>query len=104
VVPESDQPESKPPPASSEQADAVVPVTVGTVAWAVALVVMLPFHARMKAAGTDWWIWVCVTGLVFGLLGCWWVRRRRSAYRRAGAASDSAPSSAPDRPAGTGSA
>jgi Protein of unknown function (DUF2530) len=67
-----------------EQSDAVLPVTVGTVAWAVALLVLLPFHSRMAAAGTGWWIWVCVTGLVLGLLGSAWVRRRRAAYRRSG--------------------
>jgi hypothetical protein len=67
-----------------EQADAVLPVTVGTIAWAVALVVLLPFHSRLAAAGTGWWIWVCVTGVVLGLLGSAWVRRRRAVYRRPG--------------------
>lgn len=67
----------------SEQSDAVVPVTVGTALWAVALVGLLPFRARLQAAGNDWWIWVCLTGLVLGVLGSLWVRRRRDAYRRA---------------------
>jgi ABC-type nickel/cobalt efflux system permease component RcnA len=60
----------------------VLPVTVGTVLWAVALVVLLPFRSRLRADGTDWWIWVCVTGVLLGLAGSWWVRRRRAAYRR----------------------
>ncbi len=67
----------------SEQSDAVVPVTVGTVLWAVVLVGLLPFRTRLEAAGKDWWIWVCLTGLVLGVLGSLWVRRRRDAYRRA---------------------
>lgn len=71
-------------PTEGEQSDAVLPVTVGTALWAVALVVLLPFQSRMRAAGTGWWISVCVTGLVLGLLGSAWVRRRRAAYRRAG--------------------
>lgn len=73
------------PPGSqeSEQSDAVVPVTVGTVIWAVAFVALLPFRTRLQAAGNDWWIWVCLTGLVLGVLGSLWVRRRRDAYRRA---------------------
>ena len=67
----------------AEGSDAVVPVTVGTVLWAVALVALLPFRTRLQAAGNDWWIWVCVTGVVLGVLGSLWVRRRRDAYRRA---------------------
>jgi hypothetical protein len=68
-------------PADLQQADAVVPVTIGTALWAVALVVLLPFRSRLKDDGTDWWIWVAATGLVLGILGSLWVRRRRAAYR-----------------------
>ena len=63
--------------------DAVLPVTVGTIAWAVAFVVLLVFRAELQAHGTTWWLWVCVTGFCFGLIGLWWVRRRRETYRRA---------------------
>ena len=62
--------------------DAVLPVTVGTAAWAVALVVSLLLRERLYQDGDGWWIWVCATGLTFGLLGSAWVRRRRAAYRR----------------------
>ncbi len=65
------------------QADAVVPVTVGTALWGLALVVLLAMRLRLVAEGTDWWIWVAVTGFALGVLGCWWVRRRRAAYRAA---------------------
>ncbi|MEU7894391.1 DUF2530 domain-containing protein [Nonomuraea sp. NPDC049152] len=45
----------------------------GTALWAVGLVVLLivrpgPDHA--------WWIWTCVTGIVFGGFGYWFVGRR----------------------------
>ena len=69
--------------AGAEHTDAVVPVTVGTVLWAIAFVVLLPFRSRLKANGTDWWLWVCAAGFVLGILGSLWVRRRRSAYRSA---------------------
>jgi hypothetical protein len=66
----------------SQHEDAVLPVTVGTVLWAVALAALLPFRSRLQASGSDWWIWVCATGLALGVLGSWWVRRRRNAFRR----------------------
>jgi hypothetical protein len=66
----------------AQGADAVLPVTVGTVAWAVALVVLLLLRDRLRAAGDGWWIWVCVTGLALGVLGSAWVRRRRATHRR----------------------
>jgi hypothetical protein len=63
-------------------ADAVLPVTVGTAAWAVALLVLLLLRERLRTAGDGWWIWVAATGLTLGVLGSVWVRRRRAAYRR----------------------
>lgn len=67
--------------AEESQVDAVLPVTVGTALWAVALAVLLALRSRLVANGTDWWIWVAVTGFGLGVLGTWWVRRRRDAYR-----------------------
>jgi len=66
------------------QADAVVPVLVGTVLWGIALVVLIAVRQRLVENGTDWWIAVAATGFALGLLGSWWVRRRRDAYRAAG--------------------
>lgn len=72
--------------------DAVMPVTVGTAAWAVAFVVLLVLRDRLETADATWWIWVALVGFVLGLLGCWLVRRRRDAYRRAaGAAPEAGP-------------
>jgi len=65
------------------QADAVVPVTVGTVAWGVALVVTFLLRDRLAESDSQWWVWTCATGFVLGLFGCWWVRRRRSRLARA---------------------
>ena len=61
-----------------DQTDGVVPVTVGTVIWGLALVVTFALRGRLAESGSQWWVWTCATGLGLGLFGCWWVRRRRS--------------------------
>ena len=71
-------------PPEPPQADAVVPVTVGTALWAVAFLGLLVFRNQLADAGNSWWLAVCATGFALGLLGIWYVRRRRDAYRRAG--------------------
>jgi hypothetical protein len=47
-------------------------IAAGTALWAVALVVLLIFR---PAPENTWWIWTCVTGIGFGLLGILLVRR-----------------------------
>ncbi|MGW4795038.1 DUF2530 domain-containing protein [Nonomuraea sp. NPDC004297] len=47
-------------------------IAVGTGLWAVALVVLLIFP---PSPGNSWWLWTCVTGVVFGFFGIWFVRR-----------------------------
>ena len=73
--------------------DGVGAVAVGTVLWAIALVVTLLMRDRLVAAGNDWWIWVCVSGVALGLIGLPYVIRRRNAYRSAGAGSSESSSS-----------
>ena len=65
-------------PLHQRHADAVVPVTVGTVLWGVALVATLLVRPTLEKHGTQWWVWTCATGFGLGLFGCWWVRRRRA--------------------------
>lgn len=60
--------------------DGVGAVLYGTIAWAVALVACLLLRDRLAADGRAWWTWVCVAGTLLGLLGLWFVRRRRDAY------------------------
>jgi Protein of unknown function (DUF2530) len=63
----------------------------GTVAWAVALVVLLivPLHSA-----DHWWRWVCVAGLLGGLFGVWYTPRlhrgRAAAAARRAAAREQA--------------
>ena len=59
---------------------------VGTVAWAVALVVTLALRGQIPAS-SRWWIWTCVAGVCMGLFALWYVpyfkraRARRCALR-----------------------
>jgi ABC-type nickel/cobalt efflux system permease component RcnA len=68
-------------PSEPAQADGVVAVTAGTLAWALALLVTFVLRGRLAQSGAGWWVWTCATGLLFGLFGCWWVRRRRARLR-----------------------
>lgn len=68
--------------------DGVGTVTVGTLAWLVALLVMLPFHDRLEREGRLWWIAAAAIGFGLGLLGVWYCRRRTDRLRRRQADSD----------------
>ncbi|TDQ55144.1 DUF2530 domain-containing protein [Actinorugispora endophytica] len=62
------------------ETDYRVPTAVGSVAWAVALVVLLA-RGDDLAAAERWWIWVCVTGIGLGVFAFFyipWLLRRRS--------------------------
>lgn len=63
--------------------DGVLAMIVGTVVWAVALVVALLLRDRLTAAGNGWWIWVAFAGVLLGIPGIAYTVRRRDVYRRA---------------------
>jgi H+/Cl- antiporter ClcA len=59
----------EPPPL---QTNDVLTALVGSVAWAVALVVLL----FIGLPGPDrWWLWVCVAGIATGVFGVWYIPR-----------------------------
>jgi hypothetical protein len=62
--------------------DGVRSVTIGTILWGVALVVLLPLRGRLDEAGNGWWLWTCVAGAGLGLLGIEYTRRRRDSIAR----------------------
>jgi hypothetical protein len=83
---------SSPPPGQREvppplEGNDLIITLTGTIAWAIALVVLLILRDQL-AAGSRWWIWTCVTGLGLGLFGLGYVpylkrSRTRTATRRA---------------------
>jgi hypothetical protein len=72
-----------PAPIAPVDVDGVGAITYGTIAWAVGLVLCLVFRDRLAADGRGWWLWVCVAGVLLGLAGVVFVRRRAAVYRAA---------------------
>ena len=60
---------------------------VGTLAWVIALAVLLVLRGQIPASDR-WWIWTCAVGVAMGLFALWYVpyfkrARARKARRRA---------------------
>jgi predicted membrane metal-binding protein len=58
-----------------------------TTGWALALVIVFCVRNQLPA-DVRWWVWTCLTGLLMGLFGLWYVpflqrRRARIAAERA---------------------
>jgi Protein of unknown function (DUF2530) len=74
-------PERRPDPPPLETNEVRV-LYVGTLAWLVAFVILLPYYDRLMTAGRAWWVWTCLAGFGLGLWGIYLVRRRRAALAR----------------------
>jgi Protein of unknown function (DUF2530) len=80
------------PPPPREGNERLITTTI-TVGWAVALVVLLIVRDSLPS-GERWWLWTCVTGVVLGFFGLWYVphlqrRRAETAAQRAAVRQDS---------------
>ncbi|KRV50066.1 hypothetical protein AQ490_17765 [Wenjunlia vitaminophila] len=64
------------------EANDVAIVTGGTIVWLVLFLVQLPFYGWYADHGHAWWVWTCLAGAGLGLIGLWYVRRRRDAIER----------------------
>ena len=47
--------------------DGVRTLAVGTVLWAIAFLMLVPFSGRLREDGHLWWMWTCVAGFGLGL-------------------------------------
>ncbi len=71
------RPERRPPPPPLETNEVAIAVT-GTIAWAVALVVLAVFfRGDLQRHDATWWLWACGLGVVLGLYGLRFALRRR---------------------------
>ncbi len=62
------------------QTNDVLIAAVGTVAFAVAFIVLMIVPL---ASQDHWWRWVCAVGFAMGVFGCWYVPRLQRARARA---------------------
>jgi hypothetical protein len=68
-----------------------------TTGWVLALIIVLCVRNELPA-DVRWWVWTCLTGVLMGLFGLWYVpflkrRRARIAAERARLADEGQPSS-----------
>lgn len=66
----------RPPAPEPMEVNDVLIVTVGTVLFAIAFVVMLPFHTSLEHAGHGRWVWIALAGALVGMIGIVYCRRR----------------------------
>ena len=64
--------------------DGVAVIAAGTVAFAVGSLVCWWQYDALEARGDGWWFWVCVNGVLIGLIGLAFTLRRRARRRARG--------------------
>ena len=83
---ESDQSPGSP-PAKQElkplEVNGITAVTVGTVIWSVATLIMVLMRNQLEASGRDNWIAIGVAGIILGLLGMRYTKRRAARIEQA---------------------
>jgi len=62
--------------------DGVRTVEVGTVAFLLGFLALLPFYDTLADDGRTWWLWTCLAGFGLGLFGIEYCRRRRVARKQ----------------------
>lgn len=62
--------------------DEIPAAVVGTVLWAVLLVILAVFYRHdLQHHDASWWLWAALIGLLMGCYGIWIAVRRRARYR-----------------------
>jgi hypothetical protein len=65
--------------------DGITAVLVGTIVWTVATVIMILMRDQLEASGRGNWIWICACGVLLGLLGIRYTRRRAARIAKSNA-------------------
>lgn len=68
--------------------DGVATMTVGTIVWIVAAVVLFVMRGDLADDGHTWWIAVALTGAALGVVGIFYCQRRKVALAAAAQSSE----------------
>ena len=63
----------------------ITAVIVGTIVWTVATVIMILMRDQLEASGRGNWVWICACGVLLGLLGIRYTRRRAARIAKSSA-------------------
>jgi hypothetical protein len=63
----------------------ITAVMVGTIFWTVATVIMILMRDQLEASGRGNWVWICACGVLLGLLGIRYTRRRAARIAKSSA-------------------
>lgn len=64
------------------EVNGITAVTVGTVIWSVATLIMVLMRNQLEAYGRDNWIEIGVAGIILGFLGMRYTKRRAARIER----------------------
>ena len=67
------------------EVNGITAVTVGTAIWLIATVICLIQREQLEASGRGNWVWICACGVLLGLLGIRYTRRRAARIAKASA-------------------
>ena len=67
------------------EVNGITAVTVGTAIWLIATVICLIQREQLEASGRGNWLWICACGVLLGLLGIRYTRRRAARIAKSSA-------------------
>ena len=67
------------------EVNGITAVTAGTAIWLIATVICLVQREQLEASGRGDWVWICACGVLLGLLGIRYTRRRAARIAKSSA-------------------
>ena len=72
------RPEERLPHPDVSQGDDRMPVLAGTLIWGVLALIAAVAYDDLADDGHGWWLWTAVSGFVLGIVGFWYMQRRKA--------------------------
>ena len=67
------------------EVNGITAVKVGTAIWLIATMICLIQREQLEASGRGNWVWICACGVLLGLLGIRYTRRRAARIAKSSA-------------------